>query len=118
MNKKRKKRTFVFSLLVAAGMLLPASLSAQEQGRSGGLFGGPSSTTSSGMLGRGRDAALGDLTGQGFGETNGDLTGQTFGDDAPLGSGLFVLLAAGAGYASIKSRKKQNKQNKQNRKEN
>ena len=118
MNKKRKKKTFVFSLLVAAGMLLPASLPAQELGRPGGLFGESSSSTSNGMLDRGRGSALGDLTGQGFGETNGDITGQTFGSDAPLGSGLFVLLAAGACYASIKSRKKQNKQNKQNRKEN
>ena len=112
MNKMSKKKTLVFSLLVAAGMLLSTNLSAQEQGRPGGLFGGPSSIPSNGMMGRGSGSALGDLTGQGFGGTNGDITGQTFGDDAPLGSGLFVLLAAGAGYATMKSRKKQNKQNR------
>ncbi len=113
MNKMRKKKkTLVFSLLVAAGMLLSTNLSAQEQSRSGGLFGEPSSTPSNGMMGRGSSSVGGDLIGQGFGATNGDITGQTFGDDALLGSGLFVLLAAGAGYASIKSRKKQNKQNR------
>lgn len=109
---KKKKRAFVFSLLVAAGMLLPVSLSAQELGKQGGLFGESSSNSSSGMLGRGSGSIGSDLTGQGFGETNGNITGQTFGDEAPLGSGLFVLLAAGAGYATIKSRKKQNKRNR------
>ena len=106
-----KKRTLVFSLLVAAGMLLSTSLSAQEQDRPGGLFGKPSfaPSYSYGMMGRGSGSAEGDLTGQGFGSTNGDITGQTFGDGVPLGSGLFVLLVAGAGYATMKSRKKQNR---------
>ena len=75
------------------------------------------SNNSGGVMGRGTVAVGVDLTGQGFGATNGDITGQTFGENTPLGSGLFVLLAAGAGYASMKSRKKQNKQTKQNRKE-
>ena len=104
-----KKRTLVFSLLVAAGMLLSTNLSAQEQDRPGGLFGEPSVTPFNGMMGRGSGSAGGDLTSQGFGSTNGDITGQTFGDGVPLGSGLFVLLAAGAGYATMKSRRKQNR---------
>ena len=61
---------------------------------------------------QGFGATNGSLTGQGFGVTNSNITGQTFG--TPLGSGLFVMLAAGVGYATIKSKKKQ-KQN-QNRK--
>lgn len=113
MNNTRKK-TIVFSVLVAVGMLLPATLSAQEQqgGRHGGLFGENTPSTSNGLMNRSESTVGGNFTSQGFGATNGNITGQTFG--APLGSGLFVLLAAGAGYATIKSKKTQ-KQN-QNRK--
>ena len=114
MDKTRKK-TIVLSILVALGMLLPASLSAQEQkgGRYGGLFGENAPEASNGLMNRSESTVGGNFTGQGFGATNGNITGQTFG--APLGSGLFVLLAAGAGYATMKSKKTQ-KQN-QNRKE-
>ena len=106
--KKTRKKAIVFSLLVAMGALLPADIPAQE--RPGGLFGSASDTPSNGMLNRGRDVVGSNLYGQGFGATNCDITGQTFGDNAPLGSGLFVLLAASAGYATIKSRKKQNRE--------
>ena len=109
MNKKRKKKTLMLSLLVAAGMLLSTNLSAQEQhGRPGGLFGEQPGTSqnSSGLMDL-RGTVGVDINGQGFGETNGDITGQTFG--TPLGSGLFVLLAAGVGYSALKTKKKQNK---------
>ena len=46
----------------------------------------------------------GNLTNQGFGGANGGITNQTFG--APIGNGLFVLLAAGAGYATLKTKKR------------
>ena len=106
MDNKKKKKTLVFSLLVAAGMLLSSNLPAQEQnGRPGGLFGEAVPTESNGLMGRSESTAGGYFTGQGFGATGAEITGQTFG--APLGSGLFVMLAAGAGYATIKSRKKQ-----------
>ena len=113
MDKTRKK-TIVLSILVALGMLLPASLFAQEQqgGRHGGLFGENTPSTSNGLMNRSESTVGGNFTSQGFGATNGNITGQTFG--APLGGGLFVLLAAGAGYATMKSKKTQ-KQN-QNRK--
>ena len=50
--------------------------------------------------------AMGSLSNQGFGNlvSGSDLTNQTFG--APLGSGLFILLLAGAGYSVLKSNKK------------
>jgi len=107
MDKMRKK-TIVFSILVALGMLLPASLSAQEQqgSRHGGLFGENTPSVSNGLMNRSENTVGGNFTGQGFGATNGNITGQTFG--APLGGGLIVLLAAGVGYATLKSRKKQN----------
>ena len=111
MDKKRKKKTLAFSLVVAAGMLLPSNLPAQEQNdRPGGLFGETAPTASDGLMRRNEGTAGGYFTGQGFGATSGNITGQTFG--APLGSGLFVMLAAGAGYATMKSKKKQNKQNR------
>ena len=115
MDKKRK-RTIVFSLLVTTGMLLPASLSAQEQqgGRPGGLFGENNTpSTSNGLMNRSESTVGGYFTGQGFGATNGNITGQTFGT-TPLGGGLIVLLAAGAGYATMKSKKTQKQH--QNRK--
>ena len=111
MDNKRKKKNLAFSLLVAMGMLLPFHLSAQEQnGRLGGLFGEAVPTESDGMMRRNEGSAGGYFTGQGFGATSGNITGQTFG--APLSSGLLVMLAAGAGYATIKSRKKQNRKEK------
>ena len=111
MDNKRKKKNLVFSLLLAAGMLLPSHLPAQEQNdRSGGLFGETAPTASDGLMRRNEGTAGGYFTGQGFGATSGNITGQTFG--APLSSGLLVMLAAGAGYATIKSRKKQNRKEK------
>ena len=93
--------------------MLPSHLPAQEQnGRPGGLFGESAPTASDGLMRRNEGTAGGYFTGQGFGATNGNITGQTFGDNAPLGGGLFVLLEAGDGYSTIKSRKKH-----QNRKE-
>ena len=113
MDKKKKKKTLAFSLVVAAGMLLPSNLPAQEQnGRPGGLLGEVVPTESNGLMGRSESTVGGYFTGQGFGATNGNITGQTFGENAPLGGGLFILFAAGASYATIKSRKKH-----QNRKE-
>ena len=112
MNKTRKK-AIAFSFLVAMGVLLVADVFAQSQERPGGLFGSiPQASYSYGMMNRGRDMVGSNLNGQGFGATEGNITGQTFG--APLGSGLFVLLVAGAGYATLRAKKKQ----QQNRKEN
>lgn len=111
MDKKRKKKNLAFSLLLAAGMLLPSRLLSQEQNdRPGGLFGETAPTASDGLMRRNEGTAGGYFTGQGFGATSGNITGQTFG--APLSSGLLVMLAAGAGYATIKSRKKQNRKEK------
>ena len=89
-------------------LFIPFVASAQ-----GGLFQrGEESTQSAGFLRNGGGAI--NVTNQTFGNpTEGvDVTNQTFG--APLGSGLFTLLLASAGYAALKS----NKRNKKNRKEN
>ena len=57
-----------------------------------------------------------DVTNETFGDpTEGvDVTNQTFGEDAPLGSGLFTLLLAGAGYAAMKLNKRNNKNKREN----
>lgn len=105
--KKFKLKAKVLLLEMATVLLFSTNMAAQEQnGRVGGLFGGPAPTASNGLMDRGRSTIGGNFTGQNFGATNGNITGQTFG--ASLGSGLFVLLAAGVSYATIKSRKKQN----------
>ena len=111
MNKFKLKMLLV---VMATGLLWSPTLSAQEQnGRPGGLFGENNANTSNGLMNKSSGTAGGYFTGQGFGATGAELTGQTFGEEAPLGSGLLVLLAASAGYATLKTKKKQ-----QNRKEN
>ena len=121
MNRSKMKPTLLL-FTAAVVLLLPIGMIAQNgmfqrgvsdeknYGNSGtnGLMNKSESTVGGYFTGQGFGAANGNLTGQGFGVTNGNITGQTFG--TPLGNGLFVLLVAGVGYATIKSRKKQ-KQN-------
>ena len=75
-----------------------------------------------------RNGGAATLTNQGFGNpTDGsDVTNQTFGHPtegvnvtnqtfgAPLGSGLFTLLLASAGYAALKSNRRNMKSKKEN----
>ena len=87
---------------------IPIAASAQ-----GGLFQrGEESGQNVGFLRNGGEAIS--LTNQTFGNpTDGvNVTNQTFG--APLGSGLFTLLLAGAGYAAMKSNKRKDKNKKEN----
>ena len=105
--KKFKMKPKVL-LAMAVLSLLPFCMSAQEGMFRRGVADEANSGNGNinGLMGRSEGAVGGYFTGQGFGVTNGNITGQTFG--TPLGSGLFVMLAAGAGYVTIKSRKKQN----------
>ena len=116
MKKNKSLKAIVFSLGVAA-MLLPAkTLNAQD--RPGGLFGTnvPTEQSNAGLL---RDGGSGGggyfIHSQTFfdGENYGyNLNNGTFEDvtpEAPLGSGLFIMAAAGAGYA-LKKRKDNKKQ--------
>lgn len=108
-NSSKSKRKIIAIVLALS---LPFSVLAQ-----GGLF--QRGENPEGL--RSSDAAT--LTNQGFGNpisgsslTNNafgnyvegsNLTNQTFG--VPIGSGLFVMLMAGAGYAALKTNKKTNK---------
>ena len=92
-------------------MALSVPIAASAQG---GLFqrGEETISQNAGFLRNGEEAIS--LTNQAFGNpTDGvNVTNQTFG--APLGSELFTLLLAGAGYAVMKSNKRNNKNKKEN----
>lgn len=119
MNNNKKLKVLVLSLMVAAGMLLPASSFAQQRG--GGLFGQGELIESDewshakglNELGGGlflRDALSPfsvNFGNEAFGATGSQINNEPFG--APIGSGIGILLAAGVGYALIQSKK--NKQN-------
>ena len=115
MNRTRKKSNhLVLALVVAAGLAVPVGTMAQ-----GGMFGRGISDESyysfgaqGPMLNRDGVDATGAFSNQHFGnpiETD-DITNQTFG--TPLGSGVLIMLAAGAGYLTVKSRKRNKKNNK------
>lgn len=96
-------------ILLAMSFVLSIPIVASAQG---GLFQrGEESSQNAGFLRNGGEAIS--LTNQTFGNpTDGvNVTNQTFG--APLGSGLFTLLLAGAGYAAMKSNKRNNKNTKE-----
>ena len=123
MYKKRKKlKVVVLLIAMAEGLFLSSPMVAQNDG-SHGLFGmgntndgsNRSEVGVSGMLNQGFWATSGDFTNQGFGSTHGGVDNQGFGGtqggitnqtfSAPLGGGLLIMLAAGAGYATLKKRK-------------
>ena len=108
---KKRRKTFVLSLAMAAALSLPMGALGQ------GLFGqGSDSRGDQGVLGRGnRGTTEGTFTHQTFGnDYDGNFTHQTFGNNTPTGSGLLILLSAVMGYAATK-RKRQNKKNQQNK---
>ena len=109
-NNKGKLKSIVFAMVVAAGMLLPVSSFAQG-GEKGGMFGrGSLFDKIEGLFDSDNDFqyeenAYGlfnqqpDRTGSGM-----DLGGMSQEDPAPLGSGLLIMVAAGAGYALLKKK--------------
>ena len=95
---KMKLKAIVFSLGLAAGMMLPASASAQ------GVFGDlldnyyaekEQTSQSGGALLSGNGDRRG---GMGI-----DVNTQDFGQ-APLGSGIAILIGAGLGYVALKKK--------------
>ena len=118
MKTTKSLKTVAFALGLAA-MTLPAT-TLNAQGRPGGLFGSQNATTegpagslmgdrsgssTSFNIGTGQFGGDGGSTGGNYGITIG-----TMGEEpptSPLGSGLFIMAAAGAAYAFSKKRKKQ-----------
>ena len=120
MNKPKSLKAIVLSMALTAGMLSSANATAQEADRPGGLFGGGSFFDEFVGLFADNDRGVGNGTGfdistEMFGGENGGGEGgfnigtEQFGgdDDVPIGSGLFIMAAAGAAYAFSKKRKKQ-----------
>ena len=106
MKKTQILKAFALSLATAFVMLLPTSMNAQK---SDGFFLNNEDIYAS------RNSIGFDITTGQFGDNGGQAGGNygisigTFGQDppAPLGSGLFIMAAAGAAYAFSKKRKKQ-----------
>jgi len=93
-------------LAIVLALALPINILAQGGVFQRGTFDG-NTEKSTGLLRN--DETTNTLTNQGFGNPidGSDLTNQTFG--SPIGSGLLVMLMAGAGYAALKKNKKNNK---------
>ena len=90
-------KTIVFSLGLATMTLTANSLTAQQGG--GFINNQGFGSTGGGNIGN-----------QSFGVTNNSNIGnQTFGNqpEMPLGSGLLIMVAAGASYALLKKKKQQ-----------
>lgn len=102
---KLNLKAIVLSLGLAAGMMLPASASAQ------GVFGDlldnyysekESSSNAGGLLRGSGDN--GTVSGEGL-----NVLTQDFGQEAPapLGSGIAILIGAGLGYVALKKKEEQ-----------
>ncbi len=90
MKKTTTMKAFALSLAMALGMLLPTTTNAQNDG----FFRGNMDNYEN------RDAGINSNDGAG-------ISNWGIGEEVPLGSGLLVLAAAGAGYAAM--RRKRNK---------
>lgn len=121
MNRKKLK-AFVLSMGLGAAMLTAPPVQAQLIGQRGdspaGLF--PENSQKEGLMQRGGLRSGGSTLGnESFGAAGSTVGNEAFGANgsiinnepfgAPIGGGLGILLAAGAGYALIQSKK--NKQN-------
>lgn len=108
---KLKKKAFALSMGLAVMTLTATNLNAQYDGNRG-LFGRgamPESYNENGTMYRGTTGGY-NISTELFGSgTNGgyQISTEQFGQSAPLGSGLFIMAAAGAAYA-FKKRKKNN----------
>ena len=99
MKRTTKLKVLVLSMAMALGMLLPTTTTAQSDGffRDAGEYSN-------------RDGIYNYIIGtQQFGsDVNGgyNIGTQNFGQDpAPLGSGLLILTAVGAGYAAVRRKR-------------
>lgn len=72
-------------MALAAGLLVPATMNAQNDG-------------SRGIFNRGFEVSESNRDG----ETSFTVNTQDFGQEAPIGSGIAVLIGAGLGYMALK----------------
>ena len=115
MKTTRSLKTVAFALGLAAMGLTAGNLNAQT---GGGLFGKGAETEAgasneifmraTGGTGNGFKISVEQFGGEnGGGEGGFNIGTEQFGDEGPLGSGLFIMAAAGAAYAFSRKRKKQ-----------
>ena len=98
MEKTTKLKVFVLSLAMALGMLSPATVLAQGNDN---LL-----QFDNNDVGRSDFATNWALYNSSFGNGGYNLNNQTFGSEpAPLGSGLLILTAIGAGYAAVRRKR-------------
>ena len=84
-----------FSLLMLAALSAPLGASAQE-----GLF--QRGASDEAYYGYGGTSGKTELLGHRNVQTTGTIDNQIFGQPVPVGGGVILLLAAGAGYAVLK----------------
>lgn len=103
-----KKKSLLLTLVLSVGLLLPIGASAQTG--SGVFYRGDNAESADNPSMMNRSGIGGyNLNNQNFGSGGYELHNQTFGQETtPLGSGLLILVAAGAGYA-LKKRKNNSK---------
>lgn len=95
MTNKKTMKTIVFSLVLAVMTLAATSLNAQNR-NGGGLFGMGKTPDN---VDNGTRGAL-----NVSGNVEGDITNDGFGSNAPLGSGIAILIGAGLGYVALKKK--------------
>ena len=98
MKKTTKLKAVMLLLVMVFGMLAPMTVTAQSDG----FFSGGDD-----YMNRDGSGLSGDIINQGFGYNGGNtVTNQSFGEEAPLGNGLLIMIAAGAGYTILKRKRK------------
>lgn len=93
--KKRKTKAHVLSLAMVFALTIPLGASAQE-----GLF--QRGVSDEAYYGYGSANSKTDLLGHRSMGATGTIDNQIFGQPVPMGSGVILLLAAGAGYVILK----------------
>lgn len=97
--KKQVKRTLLFYIVMAVAMSLPTSLFAQRESY-GGIFG-----TNADAKEAQNKSLMGNQSRGNYSISEGGVIGNQGFNQTPLGGGVLMLIAAGAGYAVIKSKK-------------
>lgn len=83
MQGKKRLKALALSLILAGGIMLPTTTKAQIDGF---------------FKNENEDYTNRDVT------PSGEMTTQNFGDYAPVGNGLLIMFAAGAGYVFLKKK--------------
>ena len=93
---KKEQKTVRLALAMTAMSLLPLGAFAQE----GGLF--QRGVSDEVYYGFGSGSEKTELLGHRNVHTSGTINNQVFGQSVPVGSGVLLLIAAGAGYAVLR----------------